>query len=145
MILDLLFGKKRYVKTQKLGTFDARIRKETAKEKTWCSTFEIENYSEEVCVILEGDTKGPFKKHIENATRVIENLDKTDSQIKEMIKKSDKQREIFIDTNLDDLKLEAIISLDSDTYELMYCIDLHSDDEKSIGATYKNNQIITIY
>jgi hypothetical protein len=74
-VKDILFGKKKYFETANLGIFETRARSgSTAKNKIWLSTIRIENYSDEIVILLDGDSFGPLKDQLDVADWVVKNL-----------------------------------------------------------------------
>jgi hypothetical protein len=144
MIRDLLFGKKKFIKIDKLGTFAARFKANSVKIKSWLSTIRIEGYSDEIVIILEGDSSGPFTKQIESVTLIIENIEQFDDKLRNKIQDNSRLNEKFKKINLKELRLACINPWDETrkNFELSY--ELISDETVGLSVIYQNHEIIEI-
>lgn len=144
MIKDLLFGKKKYIPTDKLGTFEARFKANSQKVKTWISTIRIAGYSDEIVIILDGNSSGPFTKQVEHVTPIIENIEQLDNKLRTKIQDNSSLNEKFKKFDLKELRLVCINPWDEtrNNFELSY--EFISDDTEGVSVIYENEKIIKI-
>ncbi len=144
MIRDLLFGKKKYIQTEKLGTFEARFKANSQKIKTWLSTIRIEGYSDEIVIILDGNSSGPFTKDIKNIIPIIDNIEQFDNKLRNKVQDNSSLNQKFKKFNLKELRLACIYPWDEtrNSFELSY--ELISDDTVGFSVIYGNDKIIEI-
>ena len=144
MIRDLLLGKKIYIQTDRLGTFEARFKANSKKIKTWLSSIRIEGYSNEIVIILDGNSSGPFTKQIEKVTPIIENIEQFDNKLRNKVQDSSRLNEKFKKFNLKELRLACINPWDEtrNNFELSY--EFISNDTEGLSVIYENEKIIEI-
>ena len=143
-MINLIFGKKKLVKTKILGTFEARVKKHSNRKKSWISTIEVEGYSKEIVIILEGDSNGPFVKQIESASRIINELKELDQKIISKIYDNNKLKAKFGSLNLKEFRLACLNPWDEsrNSFELSYESKL--DDSNGLSVILESGQIIEI-
>ena len=142
---DILFGEKKFVETEIVGTFHARIRKKNnSKAITWTSTIRIDNYSDEIVILLEGDSFGPAKVQVESATWIIQNIKGIENELLTEINRDLKLSDKFKNKNLNDLRLSCLNPWDIsfNNYELSF--ESKSDESFAISAIIQNQKIVEI-
>ena len=144
----MLFGKKNTTKHSILGEFvSQRIKvNDNTKTYTWYGEIVINNYSEETCLILEGDNLKPYSNQINSLSHIVENWntkylplieEKIISQkISQGPKFSNWKKDFFIGaiTPIDDKKAEFEITLEP----------LNENIVQFIGITIKNNVVVDV-
>ncbi|MBP1664475.1 MAG: hypothetical protein H6Q19_1615 [Bacteroidetes bacterium] len=144
-ILDILLGKKVFIETKHLGTFSARIRKNNnSRNIVWSSTIEIENYSKEIVILLEGDILGPEQEEVENTTWIIQNLKLIEKEMLNEIDRNYKLNEKFKHKNLNELRLSCIYPRDKNLNTIELSFESTSDDTTGTYAIIQNQKIIEV-
>lgn len=89
MILNWLFGKKKIVQDDVLGSLSARIKStDPSKEYTWSSEQLISGQRKATVFLLEGNHAGPYGAQKKSVYKIIEDIDKIISEVDiELMKK----------------------------------------------------------
>lgn len=142
---DILFGEKKFVEIEMLGTFCARIRKNNnSKSITWTSTIKIDNYSDEIVILLDGDAFGPVEEQIESATWIIQHIKGIENELLTEIKRDFKLSDKFKNKNINDLRLSCLNPWNTslNNYELSF--ESKFDDSFAISVIIQNRKIVEI-
>ncbi len=144
-IKDILFGKKKFFETLHLGLFEARVRNERTAEKiTWLSVIKIENYSDEITILLDGNGYNPKKEQLDSVSWIIKNLKTIDNKIIDTINKNPALNEKYKDKNLFDLRLECIYPWDANLNSYELSLQSKSDKEFGISVIIQDKELIEI-
>ncbi len=139
---DFIFGKKKFIKTDHLGVFDARVRKDhSLKEKTWASTIKSPNYPTEIVILLDGNSSGPHSRQINSVSQIIKNLPKINEALFLKFSSDPKLREQHPSIDLSRFRLCCISPWDNDknSFELEY--EFMSEDKKELSVILENGLI----
>lgn len=139
---DILFGKEVQISDTKLGVLKARIKKtHPSINYVWASEVLLSEQQNETVIVLEGNSEGPFKKQLESAYSIVDNL----TNIQEQIIVESKKNKNKIKYNGDWIKqfyLAAITPIDvrDNSFEVNF-EPINQDGNGYILLTWKNSKI----
>ncbi|WP_430409533.1 hypothetical protein [Kordia sp.] len=139
---NLLFGKKVIVDTQ-IGTFKARIKKNSSKQTTWTldATSKTENTA--LFILLVGNEKGPSDNQIETVQFIRNNMESIKAQIVAIIASDKDLKREFQDQKITDFHLSYIGSLKESNVNFELSFERKKDDGY-LGATLKDQKITEV-
>lgn len=136
LLKDYLFGKLKFYKSNNLGVFEARIKDgKLYSDKSWHS------WHNEMNIILEGDSSGPYDKQINEVSQLISKIQQLKGEISLKILKDEKLKIRYKNINSNCLKLVSISPWEENknSYELNFeCLD---SNKKEIGVICKEYKI----
>jgi len=144
MIKDFLFGKKKQVTVEGLGTFEARVKPGPIKNKSWLTIIKLVRYQKESAIILEGNSNGPAPIQIEKVKFVIANLEKIEQEVETRIYNSFQLKKKYPHFKISDLQLDCIYPWEEDRHSFELSYDFLSDESKGISVTVEDGEIIEI-
>lgn len=139
---NLLFGKKVKVNTQ-LGTFKARVKKDSSKEIVWTRDFTSNATTKELFLLLLGNGKGPYESQIEAVQFILNNPDEIKDQIVTIITNDKSLQSKFQGKKIADFHLVYIGVLRESkvNYELSFET---KNNEEYVGAIFKDQKITEV-
>lgn len=140
---NLLFGKKVKVNTQ-IGTFKARVKKNSSKEIVWTRDSIPKTETTELYLLLTGNAKGPYQSQIEMVQFLQNNPEKIKAQILDFITNDKALQAEFKGQNIANFHLTYVSPWlkNEVSYELSYET---KNEEGYIGAIFKNQKITEVY
>jgi len=138
-ILDFFFGKKTTIKVPEIGTFTARIKRNTQKEIVWSCYEYSSNVNKEITFLLLGNAKGPYQRQIEETKSILKNKEEIKEQIADLLSEIRSNMKKIQHLNIADFRLKYIgFSQDEGIiHELSY----ESEDGGYFGAVFKDQVI----
>jgi hypothetical protein len=145
-IRDFLFGKVKTIDDSKLGLFKARIKNVNPSiGYVWVSEIRLSGQLRETIIILEGNSKGPFKKQLESAYKIIDSINDIATSILLKSNSLNLDETKMIEEWRKEFYLSAITPIDlvENTFEVEF-ETTNSKDNRYILCTWKDNVISDI-